>query len=142
MRRYTLSKIKTTAHPQFGSLNTHRLQEIPGIEYLGGEIKVDPNTGMPTEKALLCLVAGSQHSTLRNDPELLLLPIVGHDIKVSSIHTQTKLACKAAAIAMGFSAPETDAIWNNADGFRDIVEAYGRKNNPDFDADDFDLFDS
>lgn len=145
MRRYVLSKIKLVNGP-IGPVYRHRLQQVQeerrlNFEYLGGNIKTGPD-GKPTEKALLCLIAGNNHAALRDDPELLLLPMISHDIKVSSIHTATKLRAKAAIVAMGHDVLETEVAWDNADGFRDVVEHYGRKNNPAFDADDFDLFDS
>lgn len=142
MKRYYLSKIKQVQDPNVGPVWRHRLQEIAGVEYLGGEIKVDPATGKPTEKALLCLVAGTDHTKLKGDPELVPLPMVSHDIKVSSIHTKTKLDCKAAIKTLGFNDQEVEDAMNNSDGFRDLVEHFGRKNNPEFDADSFDLYEN
>jgi len=142
MKRYYLSKIKQVQDPLVGPVWRHRLQEIPGVEYLGGEIKIDPATGKPTEKALLCLVAGVNHAKFKADPELVGLPLVAHDIKVASIHTKTKLDCKVAIKALGFSDQEVEDAMNNSDGFRDLVEHFGKKNNPDFDADNFDLYEN
>lgn len=142
MKRYYLSKIKAVEIPGMGTAYRHRLQELPDVEYLGGEIKTDPATGLPTEKALLCLVAGVKHAKFKQDPELVALPLVGHDIKVSSIHTATKLKCKADIKALGFSDVEVEAAFDNADGFKDVANHFGRKNKDDFNADDFDLYEN
>jgi len=142
MKRYYLSKIKQVNDPLMGPVWVHRLQELPGVEYLGGEIAVDPQTGVPTQKALLVLVAGVNHRQFRDDPELIALPLVSHDIKIASVHTATKLRCKADIKALGFDAAEVETAFANADGFRDVVEHFGRKNNPDFDADAFDLYEN
>lgn len=142
MKRYYLSKIKAVEIPGMGTAYRHRLQEIPDVEYLGGEIRTDPATGLPTELALLCLVAGVRHAKLKQDPELVALPLVGHDIKVSSIHTATKLKCKADIKALGFPDEEVKAAFDNADGFKDVATHFGRKNNPAFDPDDFDLYEN
>lgn len=142
MKRYYLSKIKAVEIPGMGTVYRHRLQELPDVEYLGGEIKTDPNTGLPTEKALLCLVAGAKHSKFKNDPELVPLPMVSHDIKVSSIHTATKLKCKADIKALGLSRQEVEDAFDNADGFKDVVSHFGKKNNDTFNPDDFDLYEN
>lgn len=147
MKRYYLSKILQVNEPPFGLVWKHRLQVLQeqgalNFEYLGGEIKTDPATGVPTEKALLCLVAGINHAKFKNDAELVGLPLVAHDIKVSSIHTATKLKCKADIKALGLSPQEVEDAFNNADGFRDVVEHFGRKNNPDFSSDNFDLYEN
>lgn len=142
MKRYYLSRIKQVEEPGMGLVWKHRLQELPNVEYLGGEIAVDPTTGVPTQKALLCLVAGVKHKNLIADAELVPLPMVSHDIKVSSIHTPTKLAAKAAIKGLGFTDAEIESVFTNADGFRDVVEHFGRLNNPAFNADDFDLYEN
>lgn len=142
MKRYYLSKIKQVEDPAMGPVWLHRLQEIPGVEYLGGEIAVNPQSGVPTQKAMLVLVAGVDHAKFKNDDELVPLPMVSHDIKLASVHTATKLKCKADIKALGFNATEVNDAFNNADGFRDLVEHFGKKNNPDFSADNFDLYEN
>lgn len=145
MKRYYLSKIKLVDVPGFGPVWRHRLQELSDtmpIDYVGGEIAVDPNTGIPTQKALLVLVGGVDHQRLRGDPELVPLPAVAADTKVSAIHTPTKVGAKAAIRALGFTQQEVDAAWDNADGLRDVLNHYGKKNNPAFDADKFDVDES
>ena len=150
MKRYYLSKIFKDVAGDFGPPNAwhHRVQvlgRIPNttrVQYQGGEIKVDPATGIPTEKALLCLVAAIDHTQLQNDSQIVPLPAVAMDVKVSSIHTPTKLVVKDKIKALGHGDAETEAIWGNADGLRDVINAYGRKNNPDFDVNNFDLDES
>lgn len=142
MKRYYLSKIKQVSDPDFGLVYKHRLQEYSGIDYQGGEIKVDPTTGAPTEKALLVLVGGIDHKQFRDDPELIPLPDVKIDSKVSSIHTPTKLKVKQAIKALGLTDAEVEEVWGNADGLRDVLNHYGKRNNPDFDCDKFDLDES
>lgn len=141
MKRYYLSKIKQV-DIGFGLVWRHRLQEIPNIEWLGGQVDFDPQTSLPKSPALLVLVAAVDHAALKNDPELIPLPQVAHDMKVSSIHTATKLKCKADIVALGFTESEVDAAWNNADGFRDVLTHFGRKHNATFDPDAFDLYES
>lgn len=142
MKRFYLSKIKQVNDPSFGTVWKHRLQEYEGIEYIGGEIKVDLATGQPTEKALLVLVGGINHKRLQGDAELVALPQVAHDMKVSAIHTGTKLKAKADIKGLGFGDVETENAWANADGHRDVLNHYGRLNNPDFDVNNFDIDES
>lgn len=143
MKRYYLSKIKAVEMPGMGTVYKHRLQEpqYSGVDYVGGEIKVDPATGIPTEKALLVLVGSINHKRFKDDPELVPLPNVSHDMKVSAIHTKTKLDCKAAIKALGFADQEVEDVFVGADGIRDVLSHFGRKNNESFDCDDFDLDD-
>lgn len=145
MRRFYLSKIKQVTDPVLGTVNRHRFQEMVAllglnIDYLGGEIKVDAN-GQPTEKALLILVGAASHKAFQNDPDLVPMPDVALDVKVSSVHTATKVLCKTAIKALGIPDAEVETVWANADGIRDVVNHYGKKNNPLFDANSFDLTD-
>lgn len=144
MKRYYLSKIfLDTSIPTFpNGVWRHQLQTYPGIDYEGGEIKTDPETGIPTEKALLVLVGGINHKQLQDDPDLVALPDVALDVKVSAIKTSTKLDARSNIAALGFADEEVEAAFGNADGLRDVVNHYGKLNNPDFDANDFDLDES
>lgn len=146
MKRYYLSKIKQVVDPSVGAtVTTHRAAEIGGLDMVGGtgdQIAVDPQTGQPTAKAVLVLIGGINHKALQDDPELVPLPAVALDMKVSAIHTATKLAAKSAIKAFGFTDQEIEDIWSNADGMRDVLNAYGRKNVPEFDCNNFDLDES
>lgn len=144
MKRYYLSKIFQDTAGTYGLPGAwmHRLQTYPDRDYVGGEIAVNPTTGVPTEKALLVLVGGRHHAAIAADHDLVALPDVPLDMKVGSIHTPTKLAVKAKIrTRLGFSQVEVDDLWDNADGIRDVINHYGRRNNPSFDANDFDLTD-
>lgn len=144
MKAYYLSKIfLDMTVPTFpAGVWRHKLQTYPGIDYASGEIKTDPTTGIPTEKVLLVLAGGINHAQLRSDPDIVPLPVVPLDIKVSSIQTETKITAKTAIAALGFSEAEVMDVWGNADGLRDIVNHYGRLNNSDFDASNFDVDES
>lgn len=142
MKRYYLSKIKAVQIPGMGTVYRHRAQEIPDIEYVGGEIAVDDVTGIPSQKALLILLASKNHGPFVNDPEMAEMPLVNLDIKASAISAVAKNKAKNGAKSIGFSAQETDDVWNGADDFRAVVNAYGRLNNPAFNADDFDINES
>lgn len=143
MKRYYLSKIFQDVTGEYGLAGAwmHKLQTYPDREYLGGEIAVDSQTGQPTEKALLCLVAGKHHAALAADPDLIPMPDVPRDMKVASIHTPTKLKAKGDIKKLGFTQQEVDDVWDNADGMRDVLNHYGKRNNPAFDVNDFDLTD-
>lgn len=142
MRAYYLSKIKQVFDDGLGALVwRHRLQEYDNVDYVGGEIKVDPQTGEPTEKALLVLVGAKHHAALRSDPDLVPLP-VGRDslaVKLSAIETPTKLQFRNKVRALGLSAAEVAAMTDDTRSWRDVVNELGRKNNPEFDVDAFDF---
>jgi hypothetical protein len=139
MKRYYLSKIKQIDAPGMGLVWVHRLQEYDNIEYAGGEIATDPVTGIPTQKALFVLVASRHHGLFVNDAELAEMPMVPLDVKASAISAAAKNKAKNGAKALGFGNSETEALWSNADDFRAVCNAYGRLNNPVFNADDFDV---
>jgi hypothetical protein len=141
MKKYYLSKIKRVTENGM-TFWRHGIQAYPNVEYQGGEIKVDPVTGIPTEKALLVLVGGINHVRFNNDADLVAMPDVSKDTKVSAIHTTTKLDAKAKIKSIGFDDVQTEAAWGNADGMRDILNHYGQKNNPGFDCNNFDLDES
>ena len=75
------------------------------------------------------------------ETSLIALPAVAHDMKVSAVHGPTKIKCKDDMVAMGFSRAEIDTVWIGADGIRDVLEHFGKRNNPVFSCDDFDLDD-
>lgn len=143
MRKYYLSRIKQYTEPGLGSYWGHALQQYPNADYVGGEIKIDAN-GVPTEKALLVLVGSKDHVRFRNDPDLIEVP-AGRDslsVQVGATDTPTKLKFRRDAKALGFGAADVEAISDNVNSWKQVVNAFGRKNNPDFDADKFDLDES
>lgn len=147
MKRYYLSKIEQYQDPGIGLVYRHRMQVLQqelgmNFEYEGGEIATDPITGAPLHKALLVLVGGIDHKQFQDDAGLIPMPVVAHDTKVSAIHTATKVKARAAIKALGYSDAEVEAAWGNADGLRDVLNHYGKKNNANFDCDKFDLDES
>lgn len=143
MKRYYLSKIKQVYDPDLGAhVWRHRIQEYNDVDYLGGEIKVDPVTGIPTEKALLVLVASQHHKAFVDDPELVQVP-VGQDglaVQVGATDTPTKLKFrKALQDDLGLAKVEIDSATDNPQSWKQVVDFYGKKNNAAFDADDFDM---
>jgi len=140
-QRFYLSKIKQYTEPGL-TYWAHAFQvDHPGIEYKGGEIANDPVTGDPLYPHILIRVAAIDHTPFQGSDDLIPFPDVSPDVKVSSIHGPTKLAVKAKIMKHGVSKAEIDAVWDNADGMRDVLNYYGRLNNPDFDVNDFDLSD-
>lgn len=147
MKRYYLLDIVAVNHPEFGTVYKNALQaymEARGIriDYQGGQIGIDPSTGLPTQKVTVALVGGIDHARLRGAPGIVQLPNVSHDMKVSAIQTGVKLAAKAAIKALGVADAEVEAVWSNSDGFRDILNYHGRSNDPAFDVDNFDIDES
>lgn len=142
MKRYYLSKIKRVFDPVFGDFVTrHRVQEYPGVQYEGGEIAVDPQTGLATQPALLVLIAAKDQSKFVADPELAEMPMVPVDVKVNAVSSAARGKAQNGAAAIGWTLQQATAVWNAADDFRDVVNHYGRLNNPAFDADKFDVTD-
>lgn len=140
MRKYYLSKIRQFSEPGLGTYWGHALQAYPNTDYVGGEIKVDAN-GLPTEKALLVLVGSKDHAKFRNDPDIVEVP-AGRDslsVQVGATDTPTKLRFRRDAKALGLDAADVDAISDNVNSWKQVVNAFGKKNNPNFDADHFDL---
>jgi hypothetical protein len=143
MKRYYLSKIKQVTDPILGELAwKHRLQEYAGVDFTVATIQTNAATGTPVHPFVLALVGGIDHKQFKDDPELIAMPAVAHDTKVSAIHTATKLACKQRIRQLGHSQAEVDEVWNNADGLRDVLLHYGRLNDPAFDVNDFDIDES
>ena len=145
MKKYYLSKIKQVNLPNFGLTWRHRLQEISDttpIDYEGGEIATDPQTGVPLHKFVLVLVGRVDHRIFNNDDELVPMPDISKDIKISAIQTAQKVKVKQAIKNLGITQAEIDAVWDNSDGLRDVLNNYGRLNNAQFDCDNFDLNDA
>lgn len=142
-RRFYLSKIRQVEDASLGGLVwRHRLQD-PGFENLdiqGGIIASDLTTGEPLHSYTLCLVGGIDHRPLNTDEELVALPVVAIDAKVSSVQTARKNRAKA-EIGARLGLTDVEEVWGGADGLRDVINHYGRANWPEFDVDNFDLDD-
>lgn len=141
MRRWYLSKIREYTEDSL-TYYAHALQvNHPGVEYRGGEIKVDGN-GTPTETALLVLVGGVDHRAFASDPDLIPLPDWPTDGKVEGIATPRKLAVRnRIRDELGESESAVAARWDNPGNYRDVLNEYGRRNNAEFDVNNFDLTD-
>ncbi len=142
MRKYYLSKIKQYTDGPL-TYYGHALQQYPNTDYVGGEIKLDAN-GIPTEKALLVLVGSKDHAKFRSDQDIVEVP-AGRDslsVQVGATDTPTKLKFRRGVKALGFDATHVDAVTDNVQSWKQVVNEFGRKNNPDFDADKFDLDES
>lgn len=142
MKRYYLIGIYQSVNPITGITGwVNRVDDhYPGTEYKGGSILSDAATGAPVHPALLVMISGTDHTTYQNDPRMVPIPDAGLSLGVGSLSVEEKLKTKAAIIALGFDADETENLWQNTTGMRAILNFYGRKNNPLFDADDFDLY--
>lgn len=137
---FYLSKISQTEIPGFGLVNQHRLQTgYPGVEYLGGEIEVDPVTGQPLHPALLVLVADTDHTKFQGDPDLVPIPVGALDSQIINLGTEVKLAARASIVALGFSQAQVDEVWTNTATLRDAINWHGQLNNPSFDVNSFNL---
>ena len=143
MKRYYLSKIKAVQIPGMGTVYRHRFQELAeklglNITYVGGEIDVDPATGIPTQAALLILVDTVDHTPFAGDNEMADFPDGGLDVKVASIGAVAKNLSKGKMKKVGLTPTDVDSLWQQADGLRDIINALGKRNNPAFDSLNFD----
>ena len=148
MKGYYLSKIFQDVAGQYGEPGAymHGIQKYPDTEYTGGEILTDndpesPNYGKPVEKAILVMVGGINHARFANDDDIAPVPVSDIRMKVTSTKTSEKLKFKAKAKGFGFSDTEVEDIMTGADGWVDVLNHFGKKNNPSFDALNFDLTD-
>lgn len=150
MKKYYLSAIFKDVTGQYGIAGAydHALVRFmhpasptyaPGISFAGGDIATDPQTGIPTQKALLVLVDAKDHTVFKVDTDMVPFPDVSLDVKVTAIHTTTKLTFAQSAKLLGLDADMVDSSLDNADGLRDTVNHFGRLNNPLFDANNFDV---
>ncbi len=144
MKAYYLSKVVKVNQPSIGDYWTHRLHQrfVLGadFQYVGGdEIAVDPNTGIPTQRAVLVLVDAIDHRLLRNDRDMVSMPDAGLDVGVRAIPAQARNAVKARIRGLGYTDAEIDAIWESELNMRGVLNGYGRANKPDFDVANFDV---
>lgn len=126
MARYFLSPIYLdTSNPYFpDGIWKHALQDHPDTPYSGGEIKVDPKTGQPTEKALLVLV--DDHQKLVDSKVLIPLPDVLKGAPTRNVDGKEKIKAAAVKAEIDVSVIDYAATWD------DVLIHLGRKNNPDF----------
>jgi len=91
-------------------------------------IDIGPD-GQPTQTWALAIIDAENHTLANSDPDCILLPAFALDSKVASMHTATKSAMLNRLNGFGIDT----SVFNNADGFRDIVRKLGQANNSAFD---------
>ena len=91
-------------------------------------INIGPD-GQPTQTWALAIIDAEDHTAAGKDPDCILLPSFSLDSKVASMHSPTKTAMMNRLNAFGIDT----SVFNNADGFRDIVKGLGQANNAAFD---------
>lgn len=141
-RRLYLAKISIVPDPQFGEVVKHEFQIAhPNKEFSQGLIANDAE-GKPTQPAALVMVAGIDHSPYMSNPNIVPLPFDSINGSVGSVATELRLAAKAAIVDLGFDATQTNALWINSTPVRDVITYYGQLNDPAFNVDSFDLYES
>jgi len=98
------------------------------------ESKVNPD-GTPALPWCLVIAAGQNHALADGVQGIDGLPDYPLDVRLSAMHTPTKLAAFARLSARGV---DTTSL-SNADGYRDVVRTLGRLHNSIFDEDAFDV---
>jgi hypothetical protein len=140
MKRYYISKIKLVEMGAGITAWTHRAAEYPDLNLTGAidEIHVDPQTGIPTQKFVLCMIDKKDHRPFVDDPEMSDFPDASLNVKVSAIDKASTNKSKAKMRALGMTKDEVDEAWDKADGMADVINRLGRKNKPEFDVLNFD----
>lgn len=143
MKRYYLSKISVVEEEPGMTVISHRLQNSHHNvdKVFTAHIATGPD-GLPTSKAVLCIVGAIDHRPLDADGDLVALPDMKPHLKVSATHTPTKNIFKEKCKALGFAAQEIDDVVANSDGWADVIDHFGKKNNPAFDYRNFDIDES
>lgn len=135
MKRYYLAEIEQFEFEPGITGYRCRAYSYPDLMFEGGEVLTDPTTGIPINKFALVLVKSRDHARLVNDPKMHPLPDVALDMKVSSIHTPTKNKMIADLQALGIAT----SFIGGTDGYREVIKAIGKINNPAFDENKFDV---
>lgn len=138
MKRYYLSKISLVNESGF-QFYRHAAQAYPDIVMEGGDIATDPVTGVPTQPAILVIVSDKDHTKFKNDPGMVPLPIMPAGAKVAATHVKAKTDFRNAAVGLGLTAADIDSVMANADGWADVLDHLGKKNNPVFSYLNFDV---
>jgi len=142
MKVYYLAKIQQYTEAGMDYYATALQHDYPGVLFIGGDdLPVDPQTGVPTQKAALHLVGGIDHTQFVGNADLIQMPIADLSTKVAAMATSDLVKAKAGIVSLGYTTTEVNAVFSGADGFRDVLNHYGRLNDPAFDATNFDLTD-
>lgn len=135
MKRWIISKIELVQDPDLGGYYRMAIQKYNDLKYGFGEIPVDPDTGIPTLGWGFALVSSNDMARFKNDKDIDVLPDFPLDAKVGAMHAATKASMRSALVKYGIPT----SISDNADGFRDVIRGIGRKVNPNFVEDSFDV---
>lgn len=130
MKRYYISKIigdGTFPDPYRPKIATY------GVDW--SAVIHSDESGHPLFAEVLAIVATNNHAQLRNDPDIDPLPDFPLDGKVSAIQQKTKTDMFAKLAARGFDIAGLD----NADGYRDVLQAIGRQRSANFNIDALDV---
>lgn len=101
-----------------------------------GAIPTGPD-GRPTKTWALVLVAAANHAAVRAHKGVNSLPDFPLDGKVSAINVATKAAMAAAFTKRGIP---TNII-DGKDGYREVIREIGKRLEPQFDENNFDISD-
>lgn len=100
-------------------------------------IQTDAN-GQPVLPWCLVIASGQRHALAAAHPDIDPLPDYPLDVKVSAMNTLTRNRALQKMQARGIDVSDL----SQADGFRDMIRSLGRKHEPTFSEDDFDVQDS
>ena len=104
-----------------------------GVSWVGSIPTGDD--GRPLKSWALVMVAAQNHALVRTKPGVDALPDFPLDGKLNSINQSARQGLDQALTKRGLS----PTIYNGADGYRDVIRAVGRANDPAFDENNFDV---
>jgi hypothetical protein len=99
-----------------------------------GDIPVDLQTGQPLYAWALVLVATDKHQSLRSDSRINALPDFPLDGRMNAINNAAAAGLTTALQKRGIS-----VNWGGTAGYRDVLQEVGRRNNANFNIDNFDV---
>lgn len=130
MKRYYVSKIIGTG--AFGDAYRTKISDY-GVNH-SEEVPTDAN-GVPTSTWSLVIVNTVNHGPLLADPDLDVLPDFPMDAKMAAMHANTRSGMEQKLQARGINTTFLATV----DGYRDVIRGLGRKLNPDFSENNFDV---
>lgn len=141
-RALYLAKISVVQHPSLGALAGHEFQHaFPNKDFTIGVVATGPD-GEPTQLAALVMVASVDHTPYRGNPNIIPLPFDNKNSTVGATATELRMGARNAVVEMGFDAAQTYALWANTTPVRDLLDFYGKLNDPAFSIDNFDLYEA
>lgn len=130
MKRYYISKI--VGDGTWGNAFRPKVADY-GVDWAADIISDE--TGRPLHAEALVIVATNNPAQLRNDPDIDPMPDFPMDGKVSAIQQKVKTDMFAKLTARGFNVSGLD----NADGYRDVLQAIGQQRSANFNIDSLDV---